>query len=51
MWWLVTWNTGKQERIFTYDTDYLCKLIWVGKIVDCQYDDKYKNELPQKSSD
>lgn len=44
MWWIITWNNGQKERVHIY-SDELCKLIWIGKVIAIEYDDKYKEEI------
>ena len=44
MWWIVTWSNSQKERIHIYG-DELCKLIWIGKVIAIEYDDKYKEEI------
>ena len=44
MWWIVTWSNGQKERIHI-SSDELCKLIWIDKVIDIEYDDKYKEEI------
>ena len=44
MWWIITWKNGLKERIWI-STEKLEKLIWANYVIDCEYDDKYKEEI------